>query len=364
MSWLEWLKGFFANPAAKFVYQPIDATRVDDGATPSEAMKAGEHYFQLYLSEIYLKDDMKWFQQWYPVVHSLVKFQFGETTNKIVELPHVAGDFNIPGFDQNNLQKVLGLNYAMTPLTPFRGGTVDVTAGLLAMQGSNVLRNVMGVLGEFSKLLVVPQLSAALAIAGPIVNGLQTLVGNNQNGTLHLGFRQTFTEAGGNGGNDFHPGYIAVIAEDETQIKRENLWVKNDQLRYGSSLDRSQQLTGVTYMLFRIESRVARGDFRSLTNIIMPYNEAIKALGDMEPEKADSLLRAALVAALTSDDLTRVDRIRVVKALKEDYAEAKNQLELRAVGETGDRFESAMAKAITAETAVNEELPTFEQLHA
>jgi hypothetical protein len=359
MSLIDWFKDKIKHPSHKYIYHRLNpAQHVDVSAQPV-TLEAGKHYFRLWLSEMYLTNDVEWFQKWHPALHSLIIFQFG---SQKVEIPHIAGSLNLPDFKANNLERVLHLNYPMTTLMPFNGGVVEVAAGLLAMKGQNYLNNFIKVMGDFSNLLVVPQLSAALAIAGPVANGIQTLLGGAEDGRLELGLHQAFTGAGGGGAADMKSGYIAVIAGEETKIKKENLWVAGDRLRYGNSKENNQPLTGYTYMLFRIESRTERDDWSALSNIAEPFNKSIEALGQGEMEKAESLLRTTIVTALQSPDLTRADRSRVVKAMKEAYDQAKKDIGLGAVPSEQLKLEKAMQKAVDVETALNEPEPTLEDL--
>lgn len=366
MSLLDWIKDKIQHPSRKFIYHSLDAAHTPSANMEPVTMEAGKHYFRLWLSEMYLKNDTEWFQKWYPAVHSLIDFQFGSQS---VEIPHIAGSLNLKDFKANNLEKVLRMNYPMTTLMPFNGGVVELTAGLLAMKGGNSLNSFIKVMGDFANLLVVPQLSTALSIAGPVVNGIQTLLGGADDGRLELGMHQAYAGAGGGGSNDFRSGYMVVIAGEETQstsdkskLIRNRLWVVGDQLRYGENAANSQPLTGFTYMLFRIESRTERDDWAALTSIAEPFNNAIKALGEAEKDKADALMRTAIVTALQSPDLTRADRTRVVKAMKDAYEQAKNDLGLGlGPGETLN-LSQAMVRAMDVETALNEPEPTYEEL--
>src|SRR5207245_9158975 len=119
----------------------------------------------LWLSEMFLKRDVEWFRTRHPAVHAVVRFDFGD---KKIELPTVAGLFDLPGIDTKNLGDVIQLNYQLTGLLPFNGGSVEILAGLLAMTGADYLEQSIKTLGQFSSLLAVPQLSAVLNVAGPI----------------------------------------------------------------------------------------------------------------------------------------------------------------------------------------------------
>lgn len=137
---------------------------------------------------------------------------------------------------------MVNVNHQLTSLLPFNGGTVELAAGLLAMQGSDALGRFIKVLGDFSSLLVVPQLSAALAVATPLANGITELVGAT-NAELVLGLHDTWTAQTG-GANLLREKYFAVILAQDHEIDEKMLWVENDRLKYGDSLQTSKMLTG------------------------------------------------------------------------------------------------------------------------
>jgi hypothetical protein len=363
MSLLDWLMDKIEHPSNKYIYHAVDPVHAPGADGQAVTMEAGKHYFRLWLSEMYLKNDTEWFQKWYPAAHSLIGFQFGSQS---VEIPHIAGSLNLKDFKANNLEKVLRLNYPMTTLMPFNGGVVELTAGLLAMKGENMLNSFIKVMGDFANLLVVPQLSSALAIAGPVASGIQTLLGGAEDGRLELGMHQAYTGAGGGGSNDFKSGYMLVIAGEETQdpadkskLMRNKFWVLGDQLRYGDNAAGSVPLQGFTYMLFRIEGRTERDDWANLSSLAGPFNDAVKALSEGDQQKAESLLRTAIVTALQSADLTRADRTRVVKAMRDAYDEAKNQMGLGAAPDEEITLGTAMVRAIDVDTALNMPVPTL-----
>ena len=64
MSLLDWLKDKIEHPSHKFIYHAVDSTHAPGAAGQAVAMEAGKHYFRLWLSEMYLKNDTEWFQKW------------------------------------------------------------------------------------------------------------------------------------------------------------------------------------------------------------------------------------------------------------------------------------------------------------
>jgi hypothetical protein len=322
MSLIDTITGLFDRNSKKYIYAPIDFNHVQTATSSAEPLEAGKNYFRVWLSEMCLAKDREWFKSWYPAVHSIVSIQFG---NQVVNLPYVAGSLNLSDINSNNLDRVIQLNHPMTALMPFNGGVVELTAGLLAMQGQDNLNQFIKVMGDFADILVVPQLSAALSVAGPIAQGIEELLGAS-NGDLHLGLHQAFVGKGGGDSNLLKAGYIAVILAQESEINANNLWVVNDRLRYGADADNSKPLSERTYMLFKIENREERDDLDGLTNIRGPFDQAINALTSGDEERANTLLKVSIGAAMTSADLTKADRRRVAQALKEEFDNFKNTM--------------------------------------
>src|SRR5262249_27597280 len=165
------------------------------------------------------------------------------------------------------------LNHKLSELVPFNGGNVNIDAELLAVKGKDYLEVTINVLQDFSGLISAP-LGQVLDVAEKVSKGIDTLMDKDGN-QVHLAFHQSFISAGGGGGADLKPGYIAVILATEEQIDKGLFRVKKDQLYYGPQ-GQEQPLRDYDYMLFRIEGRKERDDWR-LKNIEDPLNKAIEA---------------------------------------------------------------------------------------
>jgi hypothetical protein len=347
---------WISRDARRYVYAPISEDRVLGTAYDPAPLQARSDYFRLWLVEMCLKQDRAWFISWHPAVHSIVRFQFG---SKQVDIPSVLGEFNLPNIDQQNLDRVVQLNQPMTTLLPFNGGTVELAAGLLAMEGTNLIAGFIKTMSDFAGLLLIPQLSAAVSVASPIANGLEQLL-SAANGGLHLGLHQTFAGQGG-GANEFRPGYIAVILADAAKLGSAALWVKDDRLHLGDSVDDLRPLTGFAYMLFRIEKRADRDDWEGLTAIREPYDSALDALEQKDGPRAETFIRTAIAQALRSPDLTQADRIRVARTLKEEYDQAKD-LGLGAIRVDRPTLSVVMGRAISSDQALALGAPTYAEL--
>jgi hypothetical protein len=254
------------------------------------------------------------------MTHTLVSFQFGDQN---VQIPQVAGGSQLKGISEENLSKMVALDYQLTPLMPFNGGVVEIVAALVAMKGKDYIASVVKVMGDLSKLLVVPQLSTALGYALPIASGVQDLLGGGS-GTMRTGVHKSFVgEGGGTGANVMYPGYFAVIDGSASDFPEAEFWIRGGRLYHGDDMTSSVPFEKASHLLFQLETRDERDDWMSFKEIEGAYQDAIRQLGDQEAEKAEAAIRRAIVLARTSPDLTRADRNRVALALRDEFGQAK-----------------------------------------
>jgi hypothetical protein len=301
----------------------------------AEPVLGGKGYFRLWLSEMFLKRDRDWGRTLYPVVQSLTTFRFGSPAADI-EFAQVAGPSHLASIDQAHLDRVVQLDYALTPLVPYSGGTVQVETGLIATKADDMLKRFLDVMSSFSSLLNVPQLSSVLGIAETVSKGMEQLLGVTDK-ELVLGYEQTFADGGG--GNQLRSGYIAVVDAPRGTLAPAQVWVKDGALLTGPDLAGAQPLTGVHYMLMRLETSPTRSDWPTLGTISEPLNKAtnlmaqIDATGMPNFKGAEGFILQAIAAAWTTPDLIEDDRKRVAAAIKARYKEQKEVFSL----ESGER---------------------------
>jgi hypothetical protein len=210
-------------------------------------------------------------------------------------------------------------DYALTDLVPFSGGTVEIQSGLIALKGTNYLKESIGILKDFSSLVAAP-LSQTLDIAEKVSSGLQNLFTGGQ-GEVSLAFHKQYIAAGGGGGSiELKPGYIALVSATPQQIDKDKLSVKGSQLLYAPGSKPPAALVGYDYMLLRIEGRSERDNWR-MPNIEEPLNQAIRETLQGNADKAKEYKTAALLVIFQSPDLAVGDRRRVADAIEAELAE-------------------------------------------
>jgi hypothetical protein len=293
--------------AEQYIAAQIPTERTD-ATGPDTALVPMRDYFRLWLADMFLSKSRKWFTTEYPAVHSSVSLKFGPAP---VKISHVTGA-------PEGASRGVKVDYALTDLLPFNGGTVEIQCGLIALKGVNYAAETIGILKDFSGLVGAP-LTPALTIAEKVSNGMQKLSAGSD---VALGFHKQFRADGGRGGgNVLRPGYTAVILATPSQVDVSRLSVKGSRLHYAEKPGAPPMpLVGYDYMLFFIESRPDRDNWR-MPNIEEPLNQAIQATIAGKADEADGFKKAALMVVWQSPDLAVQDRRRVADAIEAELKE-------------------------------------------
>ena len=310
MSLIDWFNHLFVKESKHYVFAPV-ASDVE-----TVELKEGQHYLRLRLAEMFLKDDRKLFRSYVPVVSSVVELQFG--SNAAQQLPSVAGPLSL-NLNADSLGKGVELNYALTNLVPYRGGTVSISAALLAYVNKDYFQPFITLADSVSSLLTSGQLSTTLKVVDSAVRGIQDLL-NGGDKDIRLVYHNEYAGTDSLGGVSLTNGYFVVINADARQFATDKLFVKHSWLLYGEDAVSAKPLTGYDYMLFSVEAALYRDDFRYFNEYNSLLYTAIEK-GMTDKSEGDAVIRAAMLAVFKSDDLTYVDKTRVAAALKQEYEE-------------------------------------------
>jgi hypothetical protein len=345
----EKIKNWANSNAEQYICEIIPRNRTDLTG-PDAPLTPFRDYMRIWLTDMFLANDRQWFVDVYPAVHTSVELKFGSTPVKITHVTDGGGQVG----------RGVYKDYALTDLLPFNGGTVKIQSGLLALKGKNYLAQTIGILKDFSGLVAAP-LSQTLAIADKVTAGVQNLF-NGADGEITLGFHREYAAKGGDGGNVLMPGYTALILATDRQINRERLSVKNSQLLYAKqSGAQPAPLEGYNYLLFRIESRSERDNWR-MPNIEEPLNQAIQATVEGDQAKADGYKKAALLVIWQSPDLAVQDRRRVADAIQAELADVAGQPHGAAPVAVRSLEEIMNARAMPATKAMHEPVLTLDEI--
>jgi hypothetical protein len=303
---LDKIGGWFNRSADAFVLAPLPP----EGGAP-QPLKAYEHYLQVTLCEMFLAKRVSWLRTWFPAVHAEVRLPFADR-------PSVTFSRVVRPADDSLGEGVL-LNYELTPLVPFSGGTVEIDAALFGLLAQDNLKAGVALLQTFSGL-IAPPLGQALTVATTLATGARDFLAR-ADGDVHLALHQSLSSEGGAGGNPLRPGYLAVVLAPEQVVDPARLCVSGDRLHLrAAAAAASQPFTSHDFMLLRIDGRTERDNWRS-PELLQARQRAIDALRRGDADAAAEQRGVALAAVLTSYDLTAADQRRLAQAIKREWQE-------------------------------------------
>jgi hypothetical protein len=291
------IKRWSEQNTERYLYVPISTPEIDPAPLVAE-----RSYYRLWLAEMHLGRSVQWFTEVFPAVQASVQIRWADnapvTFTRVVRAPNEA------------LARGVLMNYPLTELLPFKGGTVEVETALLAFQGRSAMDSVsasLGILQNIGELVAAP-LGQALKVAEAVNKGIDDLV-SATDGRVALSLHQAFVS--GTGPNALRAGYIAVILATPQQLDRTRLGVRDNQLTYNG-----QPLTGFDYMLLRLERRDTRDDWRfSYLDDLM--DKIARAYAEDDRNKAASFEGALKFAIYDSEDFTFRDKKRILWEIKQ-----------------------------------------------
>jgi len=278
------------------------------GIPAGVAAVAEQHYIRLWISDMFLKNDNKWFSSRFPLAYSLIGLTYG---GQKTEITNISGK-NQFDIEQPDIGKSILQNYALTPLLPFHGGTIELDCGLVSMKAKDGLKEFAGVVSDIASKVNVPQVANVVAIASSIAEGVQSLLGAGDAETM-LYIHDTYAAG------TIASGYVYLSDKKQTDVDPNSIWITTNGARQGASQATLQPLSPQNYIVLRIEVTRERDDWRSLPAISEPLEAALDAKYSGDDAKAKLLLGQAKLAAVKSKDLTRLDATRVIKGIDAEF---------------------------------------------
>jgi hypothetical protein len=295
----EWCNKPAVPQAVKWIRQ--EDVKPPYGVTPA---KGDECYLRIWLVEMVLSQSRSWFKDQQPTAQALTKLKFGD---HLVEIPSIAAA-NSARYAQG---KSVLQNYRLLDLVPFRGGSVEIEAALIALQGDDKLANGIRALSNVAGLFAAP-IASALGAANKVKESADMLVGTGPQ--IELAYHNTFTAEAGD--NQLRSGYLAVIQAKPSDLGNLMPVVDNGELRLWDGT--SAHVVGYDYMLLRFEIVSNRDDLRAFSDLEKLRAAALQAFVQQGNEAGDKAYRAALGAILTHPELINADRRVLAAELKAD----------------------------------------------
>jgi hypothetical protein len=290
---------------ASWFEQNAEHVTVEFLADPAGApVPAYGGYVRLWLVEGFLAKRRSWGNTHFPALHGGLALRFlGNESTPFTTFARPAGNWEAPG---------ARLDFPVTALLPFNGGTVQAEAALYKASVAGPLATAVELIGGLSALLG-PPLSAAAAIADKVSDGLDAVLAASGDSPV-LAVHWSMVAPGG-GGHPLRSGHLAVVGTPRDRLPGP-LSIADGRLQVDAGRG-PVLLDDVDFLLLRVECRTERDDWR-----FPELDELIRLAGSAYLEGHADTYRArrteAIARAWNSTDLTPVDRRRVAKLVQEE----------------------------------------------
>jgi hypothetical protein len=281
-----WFAGQAQQVTVEFLPEP--------GRVPIPAYQG---YLRLWLGEGFLARSRAWGNQHYPALHGGLALRFlGTETTPFTTFARPPDTWSTPGAQ---------LDFPVTALLPFNGGSVEVEAALYQVSVAGPLATAVDLVGSLASLMG-PPLSTAATIADKVSDGLDAVLAATGAQPV-LGVHWAMVAPGG-GGNVLGPGHLVVVNAPRQQLAGTLAMVKG-RLHHDTG-NGPRPLAGVDYLVVRLECRTERDDWR-FPDLDELVRQAGTAYLEGQPETFKARRTEAIARAWASTDLIPIDRKRV-----------------------------------------------------
>ena len=225
--------------------------------TPLEANKA---YFELRISDQFLRYKKEYWQGFIPLTLVLSEFQYDGQRRSV---PFVVGPKLLEALE-DKLEGDEWVRYRNTRVAgpiPYRGDDVSIFVGLFRAQtGDNWARQALSFLESIVKVFDVSRLSNYLKITDPLMDAIEGFLGIGDQMELRVGQRESFTDPASNPFNALTPGYYVLLPQDPG-MPHESFWMKDNQLHVGEDERQLTPYMDQDYVLYQIIGSKTRNDY-------------------------------------------------------------------------------------------------------
>jgi hypothetical protein len=310
----------------------IPNTRSDHRqTTPTQPFQPNQQYFQIRINELYLSTSRKWFSEYDPLVFAATEFIYDK---KAETVPFVVG---LSLIEKNGQKAPTGgstifSNTRVAGLHPYRGGRLTLSIVLYRVKRKDYAQGLLKLIESVSSAIdFSTALRSYTKVAGVLLTGIETLFGLGDTEPI-IAIRKEFDPSAG---DNLEPSYFVLIDKPESELKTEQLWVRDNQLVYGANLAEAKPFQEADFVLYSIVQTSDRNDITTLPFYPL-YERAIEAAlqgDDKSWERAKANLLSLHQTLALSPDLTPSQAKQIFASFFEDTKEKYNAAkELNSLG--------------------------------
>jgi hypothetical protein len=308
---------------------------------------ADQHYFQVYINEMYLTNEREWFKVYDPMVFVVSEFIYDK---KIETVPFVIGSSMLKQFGREIPKGMIFSDTRTIGPTPFRGGNFALAVILYKSARKNYLNEILTLIENVCNIMpVASMIGMYLKTAKVAMSGMEKLLDMGDIVPL-VGHRREFTSGQT---IPFTPGYYVIMDLPESHQNDYELWVKDRRLFYGNDPQNLEPFRDADYILYSITQSNERDDISTLPFYPLYQNTIDEA--DTANEDKWQTAKVNLInlykSLMLSPDLTLTNarslRARYRREVKDTHDHAVNTA---VMGKKEGSKESSLMKEIREES--------------
>ncbi len=300
------------------LYFRVPGERVLEEGFSSREIQPGKSYFQIRLSEMFLRNKAEYGSGFVPLVVSVNDFIYDD---KRREIPFFVGNQLLKSIDTYIKGEHVELrNTRIVGPAPYAGDDVSLFVGLFRVQVDNLAKKLFGFLDNIIGAFGLANLQNYLEIAKQVGDGLGGLMGLSEL-EMRLGVRDVFGDVE-NSPNRFREGYLVYVNCPENAMNADNLWVKDGRLFTGSSKNTIEAFKKHDYCLIRIDELKTRKDYRMLPFHGL-WKKAQKNVWEENSAVAEWRFLSLIQKVEISPDLTKDHRQRLMQVYLANFESEK-----------------------------------------
>lgn len=337
----------------------IEDANILDERDPAEErfLTPQASYFEVRLKQMYLRNERELWRDFRPFGTFVAGFVHA---GRLHEVPFIVGPEQL-----GNRTESLGgdaveyRNLRIAGPFPYEGDDLQLFVALSRMVKNNWAVQALSMLETFAAAFDASKISSYLDIAGPLVSGIQGLLGM-QDVELRLGVQRAYAQPVGRGGvgpDTLRARHEVLINTPEAGIdsfKRERFWVREGRLLYGDRPQIAYPYRDADFLLFEIRPLAIRGDYTTFDFHRVNWEETQKAIWDTGEEVARQKLKLTAASLVQCRDIVPTQRTALLRMYKETF-DSDLALYREMFGESPVRdADTVVKKGLAAVTAVEE----------
>lgn len=304
---MAWWSNLWRTRAQDWVFAWLEGKNVPDGAM-SGVVESEKRYLSVFLKSAHITDVRKGLTKFYGTVHSHIRL--AHRSEGTAEFNVVTTPSDLKDVDARAIDRIIQFNKRLLGPVPYAGGDLELEVGLFSIPSGDLVAPYLELVESMSDTAGVAYVSAALPLAGAIVQGVKLLATGGSSADLEIGLATTLQEP--------RLGYCAAVRAPKHALSPKELRVDPADFRL---LSAKGPVTEYPYIVLEIRADARRDDWFKIPELATASQRIQREYRDGRPAAvADALVMFKRIA-LTCNDLIDDDARNLVQKLHDKYAQ-------------------------------------------